>query len=258
MIVALDIGNTSITIGIIKGKRVSNVLTVETALSQVQLRAKLGRVIGGITKKHGAPKGVVICSVVPKATKIAEAVIKGKLGQKALVIGRDLKVPIKNNYRYPRQVGQDRLVCAYAAKCLYGAPAIIIDFGTAITFDLVSHRGNYEGGIIVPGIRLSAEALFHKTALLPSVETIKVPRNLIGKDTKESILSGIFFGYGSLCSGLIDTIAKKIRGRPKVIVTGGYTHLMRKFISTKINHIEKNLVFKGMALLYKRRTLKSN
>jgi type III pantothenate kinase len=195
---------------------------------------------------------VVICSVVPKALNIVERTITGHFTFPPVIIGRDIKVPLKNNYRNPRQVGQDRLVCAYAAKHLYGPPAIIVDFGTAITFDVISKQGSYEGGIIVPGIRLSAESLYKKTALLPKVSSIRGPKTLIGKDTRESILSGIFFGYGSMCCGLIDRIAKGIKGKSKVIVTGGHTHLMRKFIVKKITTIDKDLVFKGMVLLWQR------
>jgi type III pantothenate kinase len=96
---------------------------------------------------------------------------------------------------------------------------------------------------------LSAESLFQKTALLPRIHTIQAPRALIGKDTKASILSGLFFGYGAMCCGLIDQITKKIKGNPKVIVTGGHTRMMKKFIARKITKIDKDLVFKGMGLL---------
>ena len=138
-------------------------------------------------------------------------------------------MPMENNYN-PKQIGQDRLVGAYAAKVLYGFPAIIIDFGTATTFDVVNGKGEYDGGLIVPGIRLSTETLFQKTALLPRIENIQAPKNLVGKNTQDSILSGLFYGYGTMSSGLIDLIEKKIKGKAKVIITGGYTSLMKKYI----------------------------
>ena len=202
-----------------------------------------------IKKKYPQLSGVILCSVVPEHLKIVQRAVQRYLKIEPLIIGKNIKVPIKNNYFNPKQVGQDRLVCAYATKYLYGYPAIVIDFGTAITFDMVSPQGSYEGGIIVPGIRLSVESLYKKTALLPKIDSIHKPRALIGKNTKDSILSGIFFGYGSMCCGLIDQISKQLKGKPKVIVTGGYTHLMKKFISKKISKIDKNLVFKGMQLL---------
>ena len=193
---------------------------------------------------------MVICSVVPSALIIVSSAIQKHFSFNPLVIGEDIKVPIKNNYRNPKQVGQDRLVGAYAVKCLYGFPAIVIDFGTATTFDVVSRQGNYEGGIIVPGLRLSAESLFSKTAMLPRLEKFKAPANLIGKDTEGSILSGLFYGYGAMSRGLIDLLFKQIKGRPQIVVTGGYTALMKKFIHRKIHHVDNDLVFKGIALLH--------
>jgi len=243
MLLAIDIGNTTVSLGILKGKRVIQIYSTGVQVSQVQLRSELKKILNRIKRNFPGVQNAILCSVVPKVLNVVERVITQDLGIQPLIIGRDVKVPVKNKYRNPRQVGQDRLVCAYAAKCLYGQPAIVIDFGTATTFDVISRRGDYEGGIIVPGIRLSAESLFQKTALLPKISAIKGPRTLIGKETQESILSGIFYGYGSMCCGLIDRIAKKISGRPKVIVTGGHTHLMRKFISKKIQ--KRPLVISG-------------
>ena len=249
MLLAIDIGNTIVTLAIMKGRRVVQRHSLETNGLSTELKKTLNRI------KRNFPQlsKVILCSVVPKTLKTVDRAIFRYLKITPLVIGKDIKVPIKNNYRDPRQVGQDRLVCAYAAVQLYGTPVIIVDFGTAITFDVVSKQGHYQGGIIVPGIRLSAESLYKKTALLPKINTIKGPKALIGRDTQESILSGIFFGYGSMCCGLIDRIAKGLKRRPKVIVTGGHTHLMRKFIAKKITKIDKDLVFKGMAILRAKR-----
>lgn len=249
MLLAVDIGNTTISLGVVQGQRVVRTYLTPTQDVPAQLRAGLRTILVRVKKEFPKVDRVILCSVVPKILNIVEKAVVRHLRIHPDVVGRDIKVPLKNNYRDPRQVGQDRLVCAYAAQCLYGRPAIIIDFGTAITFDVVSRRGHYEGGIIVPGIRLSAESLFQKTALLPRVDTLKGPRSLIGKDTQGSILSGIFFGYGAMSCGLIDGISKAIKGKAKVIVTGGHTRLMRKFLIKKVTKIDKDLVFKGMALL---------
>jgi type III pantothenate kinase len=155
--------------------------------------------------------------------------VKAELGVKAHIIGEDIKVPMVNRYKNPRQVGQDRLVGAFAAMSLYGKPVIIIDLGTAITFDAVSASGEYLGGAIVPGIRLSAESLFLKTALLPQID-IKAPKSVIGRTTQESILSGLFYGYGSLCRGFIELMQKQVKGHPVIVMTGGHTQLMKRFI----------------------------
>lgn len=249
MILAVDIGNTTIACGVCTARKVLAVWRMDTVNSKKNLTAGLKKLFGRVRRQYPSVETVIICSVVPGALAVTEAVIRRIMDVKPLVIGRDIKVPIKNNYKNPRQVGQDRLVGAYAAKCLYKAPCLIIDFGTAITFDIISTRGEYEGGIIIPGLRLSAESLFQKTALLPRIDTIRAPRSLIGKDTAESILSGLFFGYGAMCRGLIDHVAGTMSRRPKVIITGGHTGLMRKFIRTRIDRVDQNLVLKGIALV---------
>ena len=249
MILAVDIGNTTIACGVCAGKKILAVHRMDTLTSKRRLGTGLEKLFGRVRRHYPSLDKVIICSVVPGALVAAEAVIRRAMAVKPLVIGRDIKVPIKNNYKDPRQVGQDRLVGAYAAKCLYKAPCLIIDFGTAITFDIVSARGEYEGGIIIPGLRLSAESLFQKTALLPRIDNIRAPRSLIGKDTAESILSGLFNGYGAMCRGLIDQIAGTMSRRPKVIITGGHTGLMQKFIRTRIDKIDQDLVFKGIVLV---------
>lgn len=248
MILAVDIGNTTIACGVCARKKILTVHRIDTVNNKRRLTVEMERLVSRFQRQYPSLEKVVICSVVPKALAVAEGVIRRKLRVKPLVIGRDIRVPIKNNYKNPRHVGQDRLVGAYAAKCLYKAPCLIIDFGTAITFDVVSARGDYEGGIILPGLRLSAESLFQKTALLPRIDTIRAPRSLIGKDTAESILSGLFNGYGAMCRGLIDLISATMPRRPKVIITGGHTTLMQRFIRKKIDKIDQTLVFKGMAL----------
>ena len=249
MLLTIDIGNTTVSLGVWEGNKIVRVHSIESTLPPYQLQQALKKILSRLQKRFPVPQAVVICSVVPKVLAFVERQISRQMKIQAKVVGRDIKVPLKNNYRRPREVGQDRLVCAYAAKCLYGQPLIIIDLGTAITFDVVSRRGAYEGGMIVPGIRMSADSLFQKTALLPKIDAIKAPRALIGKNTRESILSGLFFGYGAMCCGLIDRLSLKITEKPKVIVTGGHTRLMKKFIAGKITKIDRHLVFKGMKLL---------
>ena len=247
MIIAVDIGNTTISLGVLKARRVTDCFFFESNQPLAQLKNQLGRALIRIKKKYPRIQESIVCSVVPKTLKIVQRILQNQLKCRPIIIGKDIKVPIRNKYRNPKQVGQDRLVGAYAAKTLYGTPTIIIDFGTAITFDFVSQKGAYEGGIIVPGIRLSAESLFKKTALLPKIPNIKGPRSLIGKNTQESILSGLFYGYGTMSCGLINLITKKFRGTPKVVITGGYTKVMRRFIEKRIDKVDNDLVFKGMS-----------
>ena len=246
MLLAIDIGNTNICLGILKGQKVLKQYYLESTLS----RSELNRILNQIKKKYPQVRNSFICSVVLSLNKPVERSVAKILGIKSQIFGRDIKVPIKNNYRNPKHVGQDRLVGAYAVKHLYGYPAIIIDFGTAITFDIISAKGEYEGGMIVPGMRLSAESLFQKTALLPQIHTIKKPHSIIGKTTEESILSGLFYGYAAMCSGLIDLLSRKMKDKPKVIVTGGHASVMKSFIRSRIHQVNPDLVFQGLALIY--------
>ena len=242
MLLAVDIGNTTIGFAVMhKSGRIESVAVVDTDAKVVKIKA----VIDKILKAHTISR-VIICSVVPKASKVLEDLLRKFIPVE--LIGRDMVVPIMNRYKNPKQVGQDRLVGAYGAMKIYGRPLIVVDLGTAITFDVISAKGEYLGGAIVPGIRLSAESLFLKTALLPNIH-IQAPKSIIGRTTQESILSGLFYGYGSLCRGFIDLISQQLKAEPKVVMTGGHTHLMKKFVSPRIRIIDEDLVFKGIYFL---------
>ncbi|MBF0489508.1 MAG: type III pantothenate kinase [Candidatus Omnitrophica bacterium] len=241
---------TTIALGVVKNGKVVESLRIDTTDRADTLKPLLNKRLNYLLNKGYDLKKVVICSVVPKTTVLVERFIKYSLNIKAVVVGRDVIVPIKNHYKNPAQVGQDRLLGSYAALKLYGKPLIVVDLGTAITFDVISKKGEYLGGSIVPGIRLSAESLFLKTALLPEID-IKAPKSPIGRTTQESILSGLFYGYGVLCQGFIDLLARQLKANPKVVMTGGHTHLMKKFVSPRIRIIDEDLVFKGMSMLLK-------
>jgi len=242
MLLAIDIGNTTIGFAVIhKSGQIVSTAIIDTDAKISKIKAVVAKILKGQVIDRA-----VICSVVPKTSKILEDILKKNMPVD--IIGRDIRVPIKNLYKNPKQVGQDRLVGAFGAMKIYGCPLIVVDLGTAITFDVISSKGDYLGGSIVPGIRLSAESLFLKTALLPHIE-IKAPKNIIGKTTQESILSGLFYGYGSLCRGVIDLISQQIKAKPKVVMTGGHTNLMKKFVSPKIRIIDEDLVFKGIYFL---------
>ncbi len=250
-LLTIDIGNTSISFGVMYARRIKtyscNVIRLKKEMNQ-----KITLILKGIREKNKNIERVVICSVVPTLNPLIKKAIIQQFKIKPMFIGKDFKVPIRNKYRNPQDVGMDRLVCAYAAQILYGAPAIVIDFGTAITFDVVNKKGEYDGGIIVPGMRLSAESLSQKGAMLPLIKDIKPPKAIVGKTTTDSILSGLFYGYGAMSSGLIDQLNQLEKGSAQVVVTGGYAQLMKKFISAKKPIIDKNLVFRGMRLLLER------
>ncbi len=248
MILAIDIGNTTVALATVNGLKVPMAYQMMTHLSPQRFRREL-RTIALRVKKSSSIEAVVICSVVPAASHVVKREVSKIFGIKPLIIGKDIIVPIKNCYRNPQEVGQDRLVCAFAARTQYGKPLIVVDFGTAITFDVVSTKGDYLGGAIVPGLRLYAESLFEKTALLPKVK-IAPTKEIIGRDTKSSILSGIFHGYGALCDGMIQKISRQFKIKPGIVVTGGNTSVIKSFLG-RIDHIDPALIFKGIAMVYR-------
>lgn len=240
MLLAIDIGNTNISLGIFKGAKLIRSFSIPTKNYNLRiLKRKLGR---------ADIDDAVICSVVPKLTKVVQHSLKKLTVKTSYIIGKDLIVPIKNHYRNPKQLGKDRLVNAYAAAKLYGAPAIIIDAGTCITFDLVSKNNEYLGGLIFPGVGILLTSLHEKTALLPLIKIAK-PKKLIGTDTKSSILSGIVFGIAALCKELIGKIKQYSGKNTYVIATGGDIGLINKYSKLKIK-INRNLTLEGINLIY--------
>ncbi|MBL8013767.1 MAG: type III pantothenate kinase [Candidatus Omnitrophica bacterium] len=225
----VDIGNTTIAFAVMNDHQVFCVDRIDSQIRRESLRLQLGGLLRRYLRSYGPIQVTVVCSVVPRLSHFVCMSIQREFRCEVRVVGETLTVPMVNRYRKPQQVGQDRLVGAFAAFQLYGSPVIVIDLGTAITFDAVSGKGEYLGGVIVPGIRLSAEVLFQKTALLPKIN-IEAPCSVIGRSTQESILSGLFYGYGCLCRGLIELMVKQMEGRPYIVMTGGHTQLMKKFI----------------------------
>ncbi len=244
MLLAIDIGNTNINVGLFQGNRLLRRFIIPTKAKEYKLH--LQKIIAR-NNIHDA----IICSVVPDVTKILEKDFKKLLGKQPYIIGKGVKVPIKNLYRKPKQVGQDRLVNAYAGVMLYGAPLIAVDFGTAVTFDVVSRKKEYLGGMILPGLGISLDALNQRTALLPKIKLSK-PKEFIGRDTKSSMLSGIVYGFVALTDDLVIRIKKKIGKNAKVIGTGGNIDLIGKYCK-RIDKIDRDLTLKGLNLIYKDR-----
>lgn len=245
-LLAIDIGNTNITAGVFEGARLLAKTKVPTNSysSYIKQFSALIRKAGLNAEKVDE---IIVSSVVPLA--LARLVVElRKMGiSKITVLGRDKIVPIKNLYREKKEVGQDRLVNAFAAKVLYGTPVVIIDFGTAITFDIVSKKGDYLGGLILPGIELSLSSLYRKTALLPKVE-LKQAKAIIGKDTVNSIRGGILFGFGAMCDGLAAEYRKILGKSTKVVATGGNSMLMKRYAKS-IQKVDEDLTLKGLSIL---------
>lgn len=249
MILAIDIGNTTITLAMVGKRQVRRVKRVDGRVSAKKLKENIKMALEDLRSSVSAKTVGVCCSVVPKLTSMVKALVHAIFHIDLKIVGRDVEVLIRNKYRNPQQVGSDRLVGAYAAVTLYGAPAIIIDLGTAVTVDVVSPEGHYEGGIILPGMKMSAASLNQQTALLPDIHTIKAPRHLIGKTTEESILSGLFYGYGAMCQGLVTQIQQVWKCSAMVVLTGGHASTMRRFMGTHNFMVDANLVLRGLAIL---------
>ncbi len=264
MLLAIDIGNTNISCGVfpagktrgrfyfskLRSKRKiepSPIKTFDLPTKQYS-RNKLLKKIGSLKIADS-----LICSVVPGINKVIAKDLAWITGKKPYIIGKGVSVPIKNRYHNPKQTGQDRLVNAYAASIIYGAPVIVVSCGTAITTDVVAKDRSYLGGLIQPGLNLMLEALNLRTALLPRIKLAGV-NNLIGKDTKSSILNGVILGT---CAG-IDQLTEKIKRltgkNTRIIGTGGASKILRRF-SKNIKHIDEELILKGMYLIYKNKII---
>ncbi len=248
MILTIDIGNTNITAALFNGKR-----PVIKAKTPTHATFLYGRFLRSLLRSAGAKipdvEGVVISSVVPLALGRLVMQLNSAGFSRPAIVGRDVKAPVRNMYRNKAEVGQDRLVNAAAAKAIYGTPAVIVDFGTAITFDIVSAKGEYLGGLILPGIEMSLSSLHRKTALLPRVE-LKPASSIIGKDTVSSMRGGILFGLGAMCDGLVAQYRKMLGKRLKVIATGGNAALIKRYAKS-IQIVDEDLTLKGLALLVK-------
>jgi len=237
MLLAIDIGNTNINAAFFKGKKLVKRLNGESSLPLAVGRGK-----------ELSPSRIIVVSVVPKKLKKILSILKKIFGSSTVpiyVVGKNLKVPLKSLYN-PRQIGQDRLVSAYAASKLFGTPVLIVDFGTAVTFDVVSKTCVYLGGLILPGIRMSLESIHNKTALLPAVE-FKKAKGFIGTNTQDSIRNGMIYGYASICEGLIKKFNKKFKNL-KVVATGGDAKLISRYTNS-ISHVEPDLSLKGVSFL---------
>jgi len=256
MFIAVDIGNTNVTVGMLSDGVVSHFFKIETLL----LKSK-NKAVSEIRKKICATgahlkdvEAVYVSSVVPSVNKNACQILKKVFGQDPCVVGEHVSVPLMNRYRIPSQVGQDRLVNAYAASKLYGPGLIIIDFGTAITFDILSKKNEYLGGLITPGLKMMQEGLHKKTALLPYVELAR-PIEIIGRDTVASIRAGLIYGAASLCDGIIEKLLKKECKGFRVVATGGDAALVKTY-SSHFTAIEDHLILKGLYLIFSSQKLK--
>lgn len=244
MLLAINIGNTNIHIGLFKGLRLKHRQTLPAN------KSGYNRDLKKLTAKYKI-ESAVICSVLPRLTKIIAGALKEIPAAGSIyIIGKDIRVPIKNLYRKPCTLGQDRLINAYAAASIYGVPALAIDFGTAITFDVVSRKKKYLGGMILAGIGASLEALAQKTELLPRLR-LRKPKEFLGRSTQEGMLSGAIYGSARLTDGMITQIKAAAGKDTKVIACGGDARLIGAYCRN-IDKIDTDLTLKGINLVYQK------
>ena len=251
MILAIDVGNTNTVMGLMKDHNVVATFRISTkARTTDELGILLLSILGHRGVQADDIDGAIISSVVPSVLYSLEKACRRYMNVNALVVGRKCKTGMRVRTDNPREVGADRIVNSVAAYEKWGGPIVVVDFGTATTFDCVSADGAYLGGAIAPGVGIAEEALFSKTAKLPRVEVTK-PSSPIGTNTIHAIQSGLFFGYIGLIDGLAKRCREALDPQAKVVATGGLSNLFGAE-STEISEVDAWLTLRGLDILYHR------
>ncbi len=253
MLFCIDIGNTNIVLGMTdKGK----ILKHWRIRTERDITAdELGIIVDNLFKSSGMKlkdvKNTIISCVVPPLLYTFETFSQSYFDIKPLIVGPGVDMGMPILYDNPKEVGADRIVNAVAAYEKYNTALVIIDFGTATTFDYVSQEGSYIGGAIAPGVIISCEALFQKASKLPRVEIFSKPRSVIARDTISSMNVGIIYGYAGLVDGIVNRMKKESGDKVTVIATGGLAPLICD-VSQTIDHVEEFLTLEGLMQIFER------
>lgn len=252
MILVIDVGNTNIVLGVYRGKELLHHWRLSTNRSGTvdEYGMSLYSLFAYAGMKLNEVEGVVISSVVPPLMQTLEQLITKYVGKTPLVIGPGIKTGLNIRYENPREVGADRIVNSVAGIEKYGTPLIVVDFGTATTFDYIDEHGNYLGGAIVPGIGISTEALYQRAAKLPRIELVR-PKSVIGRNPVTSMQAGIVFGYAGQVDGIVGRIRNEFGVSPRVVATGGLAELIAAESET-IELVDPLLTLEGLRLIYER------
>src|ERR1700681_936458 len=270
MLLVIDVGNTNTVLGVFErvAHRAGEDVTTDPArYERLVANWRVGSHLNRTVDEYGVLfrnlfamdnleaneiRGIVISSVVPPLDSTLAQVCERYFNTKPLFIEPGIKTGMPVHYDNPAEVGADRIVNSVAAFEKYGGPCIIVDFGTATTFDCVSARGEYQGGVISPGIGISADALFEKTARLPRV-AIRKPGRVIGSTTVGSLQSGLYYGYLGLVDGILERLLEEMGQKSTVVATGGLAALIGKG-SKYIKHVDDLLTLDGLRLIWERNT----
>ena len=265
MLLTIDIGNTAVTIGVFRAGATGDadtngaspverlVTTLRVATDSRRLADEYGIMLKNLLEFRGIASSEItaacICSVVPPLTAMFEDVCRRFFGVPPLLVNSEIDLGMPVRYDNPRDVGADRIVDAVAAVQLYGAPAIVVDLGTATVFDAVSRDGEYLGGAITPGINLSVDALYYNTSLLRRVELV-APDQAVGRNTTAALQSGIVFGYAGLVASMVERFKSEIGADAKVVGTGGLVTVIADHAPV-FDDINQELTLIGLDLIYR-------
>lgn len=249
MLLAIDIGNTNITLGVFNGDALSATwrLSTERSKTSDEYSATLMQMLQLRDMAAQQVDAVALCSVVPPLTPTFVDLCKTHFGVEPLVVGAGTKTGVRILYDNPRDVGADRIVDAAAALRLYGGPVIVVDIGTATVFDAVTANGDYLGGAIAPGMVIASDALFSSTSQLRRVELV-APSTAIGRNTIHAIQSGVVLGYADLVRGMVARFDAELGGGAKVVATGGLAHILEAEAGV-FDDINPDLTLMGLMLI---------
>jgi type III pantothenate kinase len=249
MLLLIDIGNTNITVGFHYDREIRHVLRLKT-IAGGRDSEEYSYILNGFIRKHDMhkPEGAAVCSVVPEVTPLLIDALTDSFNVKPVIVNHTVKTGLKYHIKNPGELGEDRIANAVAAHRIYKRDLIVVDFGTATTFCVITEKGEYTGGAIMPGIGLSARALAENTSKLPLIE-LSTPESVLGKDTGENIRSGVILGHAGAAERLISDIKTETGSEYKVLATGGYANIVKPLIKT-IDYVNPLLTLEGLRFIH--------
>lgn len=252
MLLVIDAGNSNLTLGVFHGAELVAQwrLLTERDKTAAQYGSEIRERFASDGVEINQIDGVAIASVVPQLDQALSEIVAQSFGVTPLFVDHNTDTGLKLLYDNPAELGADRIVDAAAALAKYGAPCIVVDFGTATTFNAVNGAHEYLGGVIAPGVMISAEALFSRAAKLPRVE-IKRPEKVIATSTRGAMQSGLYHGYVALVDGVLEKMIAEMNAQPRVIATGGLAPVIAS-ASKFIEKIDETLTLDGLRLIYER------